>query len=141
MSKKNKKVKSKKDPRAADPAVDPLVAADLQAKQDSCEHVDDDEDGVCDLCGIEVEVEVEGDNEPNAMAQTDKRFTNSNTGGSLDPPPMARPEVLGSTAVPAGSRDRMVTAEKLYFSGRTYNKGDKVPMTDAEARLNRKHVQ
>jgi Skp family chaperone for outer membrane proteins len=47
----------------------------------------------------------------------------------------------GSTTVPAGSRDRMVTTEKLYFGGRTYDKGDKVSMTDAEARLNDARAQ
>lgn len=136
---KKSKAKAKRDPRTADPAVDPLVAAELQAKQDECDHVDDDNDGVCDLCGVEVEVEVDG-SDNTSMAQPDKRFTNSDTGGSLDPPPTPAPVVLGS--VMAGpKRARTVTVGQFRFGSGTYKHGDTVDMTDDEAARNKKYVQ
>lgn len=90
---------------------DPPAGALANPEVDNCEHLDDDNDGVCDLCGVEVEVETAGEAE--------------------DPEP---PPVL-STIDTAAPKQYYVKSNVgcPYYKGKSYKAGDVMPLTEDDA--------
>ena len=97
--------------RNSDPA-----AAVTASPVDTCEHVDDDNNGVCDLCGVEVEIET-GNDEPTPLA-----------------PPVIDPSLLQDPL--SGRPKKYYVREGVgcpFFNGRSYKPGEEMPLTEADS--------
>lgn len=92
---------------------EPPAGALPNPEVDSCDHVDDDNDGICDSCGVEVEVE-----------------TTSEEDGP-EPAP-----VLSTADTHAHAPKQYYVKSNVgcpYYNGKSYKAGDVMPLTEADA--------
>lgn len=88
----------------------PPAGAIANPEVDNCEHLDDNNDGLCDLCGVEVEVD---DN-------------------TSDPPPPAE----DPAPPPSDAPKQYYVKDNVgcpYYNGKSYKAGDVMPLTEADA--------
>lgn len=103
------------------PQTDPVVDANV----DECEHIDDNNDGVCDLCGVEVEVDSTHTEDPEPPAPEPAKV--------IDPPKDVEPKVM--VPAPSDGKPKYVVRDNVgcpFYKGNTYKPGDVMPLTPDE---------
>lgn len=101
---------------------DPPAGALPNPEVDNCEHIDDDNDGVCDLCGIEVEAETESE-------------TSTDSTPNLAPEPITiAPDPADPTVVLQSKQYYVKTGVgSPFYKGKSYREGEAMPLTAEDA--------
>lgn len=96
---------------------EPPAGALPNPEVDSCDHVDDDNDGICDSCGVEVEVETTSDDDKT----------------EIDPPPSTAHATAPEPYIAPKQYYVKSNVGCPYYNGKSYKAGDVMPLTEADA--------